>query len=313
MSAIATELRAAPIVKWAGGKQRLLPKLQRLLPADFGTRPYVEPFVGGGALFFSVQPKQALLGDLNSDLIEMYRSVRDELDEVISRLKRLASAHSPERYYRVRASFNSIAHWRRVSTAQRAAEVIYLNKTCFNGLYRVNRDGDFNVPLGSYKNPTIVNECALRLASAALASTTLISGSYESIASAAKRQSFVYLDPPYATRVDRQSFTGYTASGFGMDEQERLRDLVVTLHKRGCQVMLSNANVAVIRDLYKDFDITVINAPRAINSVGTGRGFVKEVVIRNYVGSREHALQSSRPLGVVIKGAATSARVPSSA
>ena len=240
---------------------------------------HVEPFVGGGALFFSRLPNRALLTDVNPSLIATYTAIRDDVDGVIAALRTLAARHSKENYYEVRARYNRAS---RIATAKRAAMFIYLNKTCFNGLHRVNRKGEFNVPIGAYKNPRILNEQALEAASAALRGATLRCASYESLLENAKPGDFVYFDPPYEPVSETSSFTSYARDGFTRADQTRLRDVYKALDRRGCKLMLSNSDVPFIRDLYTDFDLTTVAAPRAINCDATKRGKIAEVVVRNY-------------------------------
>lgn len=270
---------AAPFVKWAGGKGRLLSQLRPLLPPGVEHMRHVEPFVGGGALFFARRPGRALLTDINTSLVCTYTAIRDDVNEVIASLRRLAARHSKAAYYEVRDRYN---RGMRVSTARRAAMFIYLNKTCFNGLHRVNRKGEFNVPVGSYKNPRILNEAVLRTASAALQGARLKCASFEMLLADAKPGDFIYFDPPYEPVSETASFTSYARDGFGRDDQQRLRDVYAELDRRGCKLMLSNSDVPFIRDLYRDFQIDTVAAPRAINCNGGKRGKVSEVVVRNY-------------------------------
>ncbi|MCB9597739.1 MAG: DNA adenine methylase [Sandaracinaceae bacterium] len=272
--------RPAPFIKWVGGKGRLLPQLMPLLPSGVSHMRHVEPFMGGAALFFQRYPVRALLSDVNGDLVETYKMVRDRVDEVIDALGPLADRHDPDRYYRVRERYNAS----RASSdgPERAAMFIYLNKTCFNGLHRVNRRGEFNVPAGRYKNPRILNDAALRSASIALRSAEIVQDGFESLVARARPGDFVYMDPPYEPVSTTASFTSYAKDGFGQDDQRRLRDVFDELTRRGCKCMLSNSDVPFIRDLYREHRIDVVNAPRAVNCNGSGRGKVAEVVVRNY-------------------------------
>ena len=270
---------AAPFVKWVGGKGRLLSQLRPLLPPGAEQMRHVEPFVGGGALFFSRCPRRALLTDINPSLVATYTAIRDDVEGVIGGLSRLASRHSKERYYQVRERYNQGG---RVSTSKRAAMFIYLNKTCFNGLHRVNRKGEFNVPVGAYKNPRILNEAALQAASEVLRGADLRCASFDTLLENAKPGDFVYFDPPYEPVSATASFTSYARGGFSRDDQTRLRDVYKALDRRGCKLMLSNSDVPFIRDLYADFNVDTVAAPRAINCDATKRGKVSEVVVRNY-------------------------------
>ncbi|MEM7434867.1 MAG: DNA adenine methylase [Myxococcota bacterium] len=283
-SAAATRLEQAlqepaPFVKWAGGKGRLLSQLRPLLPTGAARMRHVEPFVGGGALFFSRRPTRALLTDINPALIAAYEAIRDDVEGVIQSLGLLARRHSKERYYEVRSRYNAA---RRLARPTRAAMFIYLNKTCFNGLHRVNRKGEFNVPVGSYKSPKILDEGRLRAASAALEQADLQCAGFEALIESAKPGDFVYFDPPYEPVSTTSSFTSYASGGFSRDDQTRLRDVYRELDRRGCKLMLSNSDVPFIRELYVDFRIDTVAAPRAINCNAGGRGKVSEIVARNY-------------------------------
>jgi DNA adenine methylase len=240
---------------------------------------HVEPFVGGGALFFSRRPKRALLTDINPALVGTYTAIRDDVHGVIAALRRLAARHSKESYYAVRERYNRSP---RLSAPKRAAMFIYLNKTCFNGLHRVNRKGEFNVPVGSYKNPRILNEGGLHAASEALQGSSLRCAPFEALLENAKPGDFVYFDPPYEPVSNTASFTSYARDGFSREDQARLRDVYKALDRRGCKLMLSNSDVPFIRDLYGDFKIDMVAAPRAINCNAMKRGKVSEVVVRNY-------------------------------
>jgi DNA adenine methylase len=266
-------------VKWVGGKGRVLAQLLPLLPAGGQHMRHVEPFVGGGAMFFARRPERALLCDVNQALIATYRTVRDAVEDVITALGPLARRHSSEHYYRARERYNTRDD---LDRAERAALFIYLNKTCFNGLHRVNRRGEFNVPAGRYKNPRILDAESLRAASATLAAADIECGSFEDALRAARPGDFVYFDPPYEPVSDTANFTSYARNGFDRADQERLRDVFHDLDRRGCKLMLSNSDVPVIRHLYRQWRIDTVAAPRAVNCDGRGRGKVTEVVVRNY-------------------------------
>lgn len=267
-------------MKWVGGKGRILAQLRPLLPPGVERMRHVEPFVGGGAMFFDRRPERALLCDVNEALVATYVAVRDEVDEVIAALARLAAAHTgTDAYYGVRERYNAR---RARDAAERAAMFVYLNKTCFNGLHRVNRRGEFNVPAGRYKNPRILDEDGLRAASEALAGADIRRASFEALLEHAKPGDFVYFDPPYEPVSQTASFTSYAQDGFSRDDQARLRDVYRALDRRGCRLMLSNSDVPFIRELYREFRIDTVAAPRAVNCDGRGRGRVSEVVVRNY-------------------------------
>lgn len=272
--------RAQPFVKWVGGKGRLMPQLSRLLPVGVSRMRHVEPFLGGGAFFFGQAPARARISDINPALINTYEVVRDDVETLILALRRLAKKHSKEFYYEMRTRYNRGG--RRLSKLNRAALFIYMNKTCFNGLHRVNKKGEFNVPIGSYKNPRIVDEARLRAASFALSGAKLECTSFDALQEEARPGDFVYFDPPYVPLSATSNFTSYAEEGFGYEDQVRLRDLFAELDQRGCKVMLSNSSAQLVRDLYQDFDQQEVYAPRAINRNANGRGPVAELVVRNY-------------------------------
>jgi DNA adenine methylase len=249
------------------------------LPKGVELMRHVEPFVGGGALFFARRPKRALLADVNQQLCSTYEAVRDEVETVIGHLRELSAAHGAERYYHVRHRYN---HAARLTRAERAAMFVYLNKTCFNGLHRVNRRGEFNVPAGRYRNPRILDEGLLRAASRELSRAELRCESFEGLLAWAKPGDFVYFDPPYEPVSPTANFTAYAQHGFSREDQVRLRDVYAELDRRRCKLMLSNSDVPFIRDLYKKFRVDLVAAPRAINCDATRRGLVSEVVVRNY-------------------------------
>jgi DNA adenine methylase len=271
-----------PIVKWAGGKSRLLGQLEPLLPHGVALMRHVEPFAGGAALFFAQRPERALLCDINPALIATYQAVRDRVDDVIEHLSRLSREHelAPARaYYRLRERYNRA---RKLAPAERAALFVYLNKTCFNGLHRVNMRGEFNVPLGRYARPRILNREALLAARKLLQQAELRCTGFPSLLTAARPGDFVYFDPPYEPVSETANFTAYAQAGFGRSDQLALRDVFAELHRRGCKLMLSNSDVPFIRDLYRGFRVDVVAAARAINSDASKRGPVRELVIRNY-------------------------------
>jgi len=270
---------AKPIAKWAGGKRQLVEQLLRLAPPDaFQEGPtYHEPMLGGGALFFCTEPRKAILSDLNPDLIFMYEMVRDRPAAVIEHLNRLRAEHhkdEKETYYAVREEYNAGSMGER-----RAAQFLYLNKTCFNGLYRVNKKGHFNVPLGSYKNPSIYNSADLINASILLRRAQLYRESFENSAGRANSGDFVYFDPPYVPVSKTSDFTAFTAKGFGENDQRQLARTVEGLVERGVRVMVSNSDHPFVHGLYKDYPRTRVWARRSINSKATGRGHVSELVV----------------------------------
>jgi len=284
-TATAETLRARPFVKWAGGKAQLLPPLLERLPDTIDT--YYEPFMGGAALFFALAsdpdraPRRAVLNDWNTELVTTYEVVRDQLDDLVARLEPLATLYldaddeaRAQIYYQVRAE-------RPEEPVGTAARLLFLNKTCFNGLYRVNQRGLFNVPHGRYKNPTILDVALLEGASRALQNTELLSGDFEVACAAARPGDFVYLDPPFHPLSDTANFTSYTAGAFGREDQLRLKWTMDTLRGRGVPVMLSNSPHDWIVGLYEGSHYTVERTParRSINSKADGRGAIDELIV----------------------------------
>jgi len=273
---------ADAIVKWAGGKRKLLPQLLLRVPETYGC--YYEPFAGGAALFFQLAPDRAVLSDANADLIATYIAVADDVESVIKGLVFHRRKHSCDHYYATRTRWNDRElPW---SAAYRAATFIYLNKTCFNGLWRVNRAGAFNVPIGRYTHPPICVPDALRAASALLVRATLRCADYRVAIADARRGDFVYFDPPYDPVTSTANFTSYTTGAFGSDDQRALADTARDLVARGIRVMLSNSDTPFIRSLYRGFLVERVKCARAINSNAARRGEVDEVIITS--GRRSH-------------------------
>jgi DNA adenine methylase len=240
---------------------------------------YYEPFVGGGAMFFALKPCTAVLGDANPHLIELYRMVRDYPRELLSELESVAGYYSAMGYYEMRDRYNRSAA--QMSELSRAAMFLALNKTCFNGLHRVNRKGQFNVPEGSYKNPRIVDTETILMAHGALNGVELRCGHFRETLAGAGAGDFAYLDCPYYTE-NRKNFAEYMGDGFGREDHELLAKTFAELTERGVKVMASNSGHPFVRELYRDYRIDEVLAPRSINSSGDGRGRVTELVIRNY-------------------------------
>jgi DNA adenine methylase len=266
-----------PFVKWAGGKSQLLGELLSRIPEEF--ERYFEPFVGGGALFFGLQPESAVLGDLNAELINTFRVVRDEPAELISALKR--HTYVREHYYNIRNADRD-PEFKNWSDVERAARVIYLNKSCFNGLYRVNSQGQFNTPFGRYSNPTICDERNILACSTALRGVQLTVSAFESLVDGAQKGDFVYFDPPYAPLSATSNYVGYVEGGFDLGMQERLYKCCVDLDKRGVKFLLSNSSAPFVLNLYKHFKVDLVSASRSVNSVASKRGKVQEVLVKNY-------------------------------
>lgn len=263
---------ARPFIKWVGGKRQLLDRIVRYLPARFGT--YHEPFVGGGALFFHLEPRHAILADSNERLIRTYRGIRDEPDRVIELLRRYP--HEKSFFLEMRTIDIDASE----SDAEVAAWFIYLNKTAYNGLYRVNRSNVFNVPFGDQKNPNICDADNIRACSQALKGAELEVGDFESVLKRAERGDFVYFDPPYVPLSVTSDFTSYTRDGFDMADQVRLRDVALALKKKQVHVLVSNSSAPAVRELYAEFEQIEVNARRAINCKADGRGEVAELLIR---------------------------------
>lgn len=273
-------LLLSPILKWVGGKRQLLSEIIPLI--DESCDNYVEPFIGGGAVLFRLQPKKAIINDYNTELINVYRTVRDDLDGLVALLKEHEKYNSSDYYYEVRA-LDRTPDFDKMSNLEKAARIIYLNKTCYNGLYRVNSLGQFNSPYGKYKNPNIVNEVVLRAISKYLNRNeiSIRSGDYKDVLNDIEKNSFVYLDPPYIPISSSSSFTGYTEGGFGYDKQVELKEECDKLNSKGVHFLQSNSDCEEIRELYKDYRIKVVKAKRAINSDAKKRGQINEVLIYN--------------------------------
>lgn len=275
-------IKIPKFVKWAGGKGQLLDQLEPLFPKKFNR--YLEPFLGSGAVFFYIiqkySPKEIIISDINEELINSYEVIRDNVKELIIELKQHKEYHMAEgkKYYlTIRATDPKT-----LPKLERAARFIYLNKTCFNGLYRVNLKGKFNVPMGSYKNPDIVQEEKLELVSKMLKKVKIKVMSFEKILSLAKTGDFIYFDPPYYPLKKGKSFTTYTKNSFLEKEQKKLFNIFKKLDKKGCSLMLCNSDTKFIKDLYADYNINFVKAKRMINCNGKKRGKINEVVITNY-------------------------------
>lgn len=270
----------APVLKWVGGKRQLLDVLTSLLPDKITS--YCEPFVGGGALLFDLQPNIAYVNDINEELIRVYEVIKNDVEDLIVTLQDFKNEAGY--FYSIRDWDRDKAKYAALPVIKKAARTLYLNKTCYNGLFRVNNSGEFNSPFGNYCNPNIVNAPAFRAVSSYLnaAAVHLTSIDYADVIKALPKGCFVYLDPPYDPASDTSSFTGYAKGGFSREEQIRLRECCDELHKRGIKFMLSNSATGFIKEQYAAYHITVVQAKRAINSDGAKRGEVDEVVVRNY-------------------------------
>ncbi len=270
----------SPVVKWVGGKRQLLDEITPLLPKQIAT--YCEPFLGGGAVLFARQPKNAIINDLNGDLMLVYEVIRDDVESLIVSLQE--HENTSEHFYKVRDLDRDKESYKLLSKVEKASRIIYLNKTCYNGLFRVNASGEFNSPFGHYKKPNIVNEPVLRAVNKYLLSPNiqLFSEDFATTLQRVPRGGFVYLDPPYDPVSDTASFTGYNKGGFDRTEQIRLKECCDVLTQRGVKFLLSNSATAFIRELYAEYTIRTVYAKRAINSDADKRGAVQEVLIRNY-------------------------------
>ncbi|MGB9661713.1 MAG: DNA adenine methylase [Moorellaceae bacterium] len=266
-------MKVKPLVKWAGGKGQLLPQMVPLFPRKFAL--YLEPFVGGGAVFFHLLPEKAVLIDNNPELINFYLVVRDNVEDLIIASSR--HRNTREYYYFLRAQDP-----KKMDPVSRASRFLYLNKTAYNGLWRVNRQGKYNVPYGRYKNPKIVDAENLRAASRVLQRAEILLDDFSRVLSYAQAGDFVYLDPPYHPVSDTACFTSYTSEAFTEEDQKRLAEVFRLLDRKNCLVMLSNSDTPFIRSLYSDYDIRVVQARRAINCRADRRGPVTELIIRNY-------------------------------
>lgn len=271
----------SPFVKWVGGKRQLMDSIILAMPQDIKKYNYVEPFIGGGAVFFNIQPKVAIINDYNLELINVYNVIKDNLDDLIEDLKK--HKNDSDYFYNLRQLDRS-KDFEATGKIQRASRLIYLNKTCYNGLYRVNNAGEFNSPFGRYKKPNIVNEPVLRAVSLYLNSNNvqIFNLDYDDILKGLDKNSFVYLDPPYHPISESSSFTGYIQGGWNIYDQVRLREACDDLTRRGIKFLLSNSASDLIKDQYKDYNISIVKATRTINAYAEKRGEIDEVLIRNY-------------------------------
>jgi DNA adenine methylase len=269
-----------PFLKWVGGKSQLLPEIIKRLPSEYDR--YFEPFLGGGAVFFSLQNRTACLVDVNSELINTYCVIKDCVEELIGDLAK--HIYDKDYYYSLRDVDRSLEYqsW---SNIQRASRFIYLNKTCYNGLYRVNSKQQFNTPIGTYKNPKILDKDNLKACSEVLKDVELIHGSFLAIESKITDRDLVYFDPPYVPLTKTANFTSYTCERFDKNRQIELYKLCCRLHERGVKFMLSNSSAPFVLELYgqePDFKIELIQATRLINSQSDKRGQIAEAIVTNY-------------------------------
>jgi len=271
------------VLKWAGGKRQLLHEIIKYIPTR-GMKTYYEPFLGGGAVLLHLQPKKAVVNDTNKELINVYTVIRDGVEELINDLKK---HKNEEKYFYEIREMDRTGETELMSDVEKASRIIFLNKTCFNGLFRVNSKNQFNAPFGKYKNPNIVNEVILRAVSNYLNQNKvkLLNLDFEESLKGIRKESFVYFDPPYYPISDSSSFTGYTLNGFDDDDQIRLKKTCDKLTEKGVKFLLSNSSAPFIIELYKDYKIEIVSANRSINSVGDSRGEIEEVLVKNYENS----------------------------
>ena len=269
--------RSYHFVKWAGGKRQLLPQMEKYFPKHYNR--YIEPFIGGGAVFFHLIPENSIISDNNTDLINCYKVIKDDVERLIKSLKK----HIYEKiyYYEIRALDRDVKKFAELSDIEKASRSIYLNKTGYNGLYRVNSKGLFNVPFGRHKNPKICDETNLRNVSQTLKKVEIFLGSFEICLDFVEKDDFIYFDPPYFPLSDTALFTSYTKNSFDKSSQLKLFEVFMELNERGCNLMLSNSYSEFILDLYKDFKIITLKAKRNINSNSQKRGLINEVLILN--------------------------------
>ena len=275
-------LKGKPFVKWAGGKRQIIDKLKKYAPDDFNV--YFEPFVGGGALLFELSPKKAVINDYNDELMNVFECIKDEnkFIKMCNELNHYEVNHSEEFFYEIRNKDRDKTKFSKMPDYKRAARTIYLNKACFNGLYRVNSKNEFNVPFNRKTKINTYDGQNLGIIHSYLnfSDVKILSIDFEDAVKDAKKGDFIYFDPPYDSETE--TFNSYTEFGFGKEEHKRLAKVYKELADRGCYVMLSNHNTTLVNELYKDFNIHIIEAKRNINSNGKKRGKVEEVIITNY-------------------------------
>lgn len=269
-----------PILKWVGGKRQIMSEINKRLPKEYGN--YFEPFLGGASVLMNINPEKAYVNDLNNELINVYEVIKQSPKELIENLKK--HKNESDYFYKVRSLDRDKEKFQNMTNIQKASRIIYLNKTCYNGLYRVNLRGELNAPFGRYKNPLICDEENIKEVSHFFNEKDIrfFNEDFEQFLSKCKKNDFVYLDPPYDPINDSSNFTGYNANGFGRNDQKRLKKLCDKLDKKGVKFLLSNSSTKFINDLYKEYKIDKIDAKRSINSKGNKRGSIKEVLVRNY-------------------------------
>lgn len=279
-------LKGKPFVKWAGGKRSIIDKLIKLSPDNYDT--YYEPFVGGGAMLFELAPTKAVINDYNIELMNVYNCIKDErkFNLMCKELNKHETNHSEEYYYEIRSLDKDKKKFNKLADYKRAARTIYLNKACFNGLYRVNSKNEFNVPFGKKLKINTYDGINLGIVYSFLNlnDIKILSIDFKTAVKDAKKGDFIYFDPPYDS--DTSTFNSYTENGFGKEEQKRLSNVFKDLDKRGCYVMLSNYNTSLVKELYKDYNFNYIEAQRNIGAKAKDRGIVEEVIITNYTNKK---------------------------
>lgn len=280
-TSLTQEKNLKPFTKWAGGKRQLLPQLQKFKPENYNT--YFEPFVGGGALLFSLHPQNAVINDFNSSLMNVYRVIKENPEELLEILEKHAENNSKEYYLKIRSADRD-GRIEKMSNVEKAARLLYMLKVDFNGLYRVNKKGQFNVPYGKNKNPKIADRENIMAVSNYFNACNIdfLSGDFEDAVQGVKENDFVYFDPPYIPLSSTSNFTSYTEDGFSFNDQKRLRDTFFRLSSIGAYVMLSNSDTPLTRELYAGANIHEVSASRTINSNAKKRGKVGELIITNY-------------------------------
>ena len=267
-----------PFIKWVGGKRQLMNEIKANMPREFNN--YFEAFVGGGAVLFELKKENSFINDYNPELTNLYEIIKTKPKELLRDLKK--HKNTEEYYYAMRALDRNPIQYRKLSKVKKASRFIYLNKTGFNGLYRVNKQGQNNVPFGRHKGPKLADKDNIMACSKLLQTATITTGDFENIRTNVKKGDFVYFDPPYVPLNATSSFTAYTDKGFDDDMQFRLKELCDYIDSIGAYFMLSNSYTDFILDLYQDYTIKTVNANRAINCKGSNRGKVKEVLVINY-------------------------------
>jgi DNA adenine methylase len=276
-----TNKLVSPFLKWVGGKRQIMSSIVSLLPENIRSFRYVEPFIGGGAVLFHLQPEKAIINDFNAELVNVYKIIKNRLEELITDLNK--HKNDAAYFYELRA-LDRKPEFKKLSAVQRASRVIYLNKTCFNGLYRVNSSGEFNAPFGRYRNPNIVNEPTLKAVNKYLNANDIqiFNKDYQAILSTLDKRSFVYIDPPYHPISENPNFTGYIQGGWDSNDQLRLKQTCDELTKKGIKFLQSNSSSSLIKHLYGEYQIIAVKANRVVNADKSGRGEIEELLIKNY-------------------------------